>query len=234
MLQKTFCVFSWRKIFKIKDSGRGMENNRLEVIIVPSGNYIADKIRLNRAREYAEEIGEEKEIRYVLSGIGPDLNRRLHLDIWKSGRTTCAENSDGKQEKFYDANYMDVHEELWNGGIDIVNERQRKEREHLPFGVDTGALDSIENMVNVFYKIERGNYSIVSRTLHNVRFKLIEKELRKKDYIPESVEIKYVNTQEKFNLKDFVRDILSLVKYFVRGKYKLRYLVKHPCDYLKA
>jgi hypothetical protein len=139
----------------------------------------------------------------------------------------------GYQERFFVTNNLDVHPDLWNWGIRTNFKYLPGGRQWDSFGVDSQSLDSIENMINTFYGVSEGNYHIVSRKLHNVRFKLMERELRKLGYIPKEVGINYVNTNEKFSLTNTLRDLLSLAKYFLKGKQKLRNLAQNPFETLR-
>jgi hypothetical protein len=191
-----------------------------EIIVVPSGTEKDDWARSRRARNYAHDLEQKgKKVKYILSGIGPDLNKRLGQE--------CSPNRLEYQAEFYGERGLDVHPGLWDFGIKQTrNSYFLALGEWQPFGVDTQSIDSIENMINTFYGVSEGTNHIVSRKLHNVRFRLMEKELRKLGYIPKEVEINYVNTDEGFSLKNTVRDVLSLAKYFVFGKKKLRNLAQ--------
>jgi len=76
-------------------------------------------------------------------------------------------------------------------------------------------------MVNTFTPGTEGNYTIVSRALHNARFKMIEKELRKIGYLSSNLRISYVNTPNSFSIKNIAYDLLALAKFFAnKGKIK--------------
>ncbi len=189
-----------------------MKDN-LEVIVVPSGNEIDDSIRISAAFLYAEQArAQGKEVRYILSGVGPNLNEGLQ----KPGDYSLL-------FPYVSSNNMelDIHPKLYNETVGQVISREVGYRAFEPFGVDTQSLNSIDNMVNTFPPGTEGNYTIVSRALHNARFRLIERELRKSGYLSPNLKLNYVNTSDSFSLRNIVYDLMALVKFFAKkGKIK--------------
>ncbi|HTZ41931.1 MAG TPA: hypothetical protein VMC07_01855 [Candidatus Omnitrophota bacterium] len=188
-----------------------MKDN-LEVIVVPSGSVEEDSNRMKTAIAFGlKRENESQEVRYILSGVGPDLNKRL----MQEGKSLPYSGP------FQNTNGLNVHPELYSSGVETARLRFIFGEGLKPIGIDTLSVNSVENMVNTFTPGTEGNYTIVSRALHNARFKMIEKELRKIGYLSSNLRISYVNTPNSFSIKNIAYDLLALAKFFAnKGKIK--------------
>ncbi len=212
------------KILKV--SGGSYNMRELETIVIPSGNFKDDIERFDKGLEYSAVLKKQgKKVRYILSGIGPDLNERLKQ-----------ENRVGKNffDTFEGTNELDVHPELWNRAVELarinhgftaivypyrIEVLSRKNIE--PFGIDILSRNSVENLVNTFPTGTEGNYTIFSRKFYNSRFKLIEKRGRAEGYFSENLRINYIDTNHKYSLIGVSKDVFHLMKDFFFGKEKV-------------
>lgn len=166
--------------------------------IVPSGPTKEDDLsrletvlqdaRANRSNGNSSKI--------VISGIGPDLNERLHRI-----------NEKGLQQPIGNTLGLDVHPELWNESY--------KNIERI-FGVDTQAVNSEGNLLYSFQGNLEGEWTIVSRPIHLKKFKLIEKKLRARGELSDDLTLKYQSSGYVGNIfkktKDIIYDSVSLVR----------------------
>ncbi|MEK6832462.1 MAG: ElyC/SanA/YdcF family protein [Nanoarchaeota archaeon] len=83
---------------------------------------------------------------------------------------------------------------------------------------DIRSLNSIENILEVFPKGIEGKYALVSYPLHLMRFKRIIKDAKKAGKISEDIEIVYIPTKQ--HPKWIVHEVLSNIKYHLKGKPK--------------
>lgn len=164
--------------------------------IVPSGPTKEDD--LSRLEKVLRLANAESKI--ILSGIGPDLDERLHI-----------ETKYGEQIKFNGTKGLDVHPELWVKMIEVKNN---------VFGVDTASITSKNNLENSFYGEICGEWTIVSRPIHLLKFKLIERKLRKNKKLAYRLELFYESSGYIGNLakktKDILHDSLSIIKEYIK------------------
>lgn len=181
-----------------------MKSN-IETIVIPTGNYEADQIRFASAVEYGQNlISQGKNVRYLISGIGPDLNEALHTKD-----TSSRAYEIGEQRPIYGSEDLDIHRGLWN--LAILRELLPK-----PFGIDTLSLNSLDNILNSFPEGTTGSYTIVSRKGHNIKFKSIEKWARKKGLLSSDLRLSYLDTNENISPKSLAYDILAYGKEILR------------------
>jgi hypothetical protein len=186
--------------------------SKLETIVVPTaGNFKQDIQRWNAAVAIGEQMEKEgKEVRYIISGIGPEINKAL--------------NADGRRWNKYFApikNYvqMDIHPDLWNTAMEYAKSHQKKGKPSV-IGLDIRSTNSIQNLVNTFPKGTEGSYVIVSRKWHNARFRMIEEWARGREYFSDKLKISYVNTTG-YSFKEMIYDAVSFVKTFLFGRKEL-------------
>jgi len=188
---------------------------KLETIVIPSGNFKDDVERFDEAMKYIRTlVKQDKKFRYILSGIGPDLNERL-----------AQENRFGKDffGPFEGTNGLDVHPELWSRAVEEARRSYGDAGTVYPFGVDVLSRNSVENIVNTFPRRTEGYYKIFSRKLHNFRFKLIEKIARDENYLSEYfLKINYFDTEHKYSVIGFAKDVIHLMKDVFFGKKKVK------------
>ena len=103
----------------------------IEIIVIPSGTFRDDHVRLKKAREYARGI-RGRGVRYIISGIGPDLNQRL-------------EQVGGSQHGMYQREIcytegLKIHPELWDESIRHFRRNNERIGKFEPFGVDILSL----------------------------------------------------------------------------------------------
>jgi len=195
----------------------------LEVIVIPSGSFRDDTERFHRAREYGRQLENSgKEVKYIVSGIGPELNERLKQ-----------ENKPYNEyfSKFQGTNDLDVHPELWNESLDYRAEDTETKGSHQVFGVDTIPVNSRDNMAYTFPRGTEGNYTIVSRKLHNAKFRLLEKYAREEGYFGKSLNIQYVDTDHKYSIKDMWHDVASLIQTYFFGRKMMKKVIKEADEY---
>lgn len=162
--------------------------------IVQSGPTIEDDLgRLEKVLQLADA-----DSKIVVSGIGPDLNKRLHQETEK-----------GDQVPFYGMNGLDVHDELWNESLNNLRF----------FGVDTQATTSEGNLLYSFQEGVDGDWTIVSRPLHLLKFKLIEKRLRDEEKLASGLKLNYKSSGYEGNFikktKDILYDSISILKEYI-------------------
>jgi hypothetical protein len=187
---------------------------QLEVIVIPSGENISDdSIRLSTAQAHGiNSENEGREVRYILSGVGPDLDKRL-----KQERDTQIYIG-----PFDGTHGLDVHPELYSQSVEDVRLTFLIGDGFKPVGIDTASVNSVQNMINTFPRGTEGDYTIVSRALHNARFKLIEKEARKRGYFSDKLQLSYLNTPDSFSPKNIAHDLMGLAKFWVLGKVEIK------------
>ncbi|MEK6925817.1 MAG: hypothetical protein AABW50_00920, partial [Nanoarchaeota archaeon] len=122
----------------------------IETIVIPSaGSAEEDLRRINKAVEFGKELTYKGiEVRYLISGIGPDLNRRLILEYDSPDCESLWARNEGYQKEVYGEKGLDVHPALWNKGIKIVKERYKEIKKWHPFGIDILSTDSEGNILN--------------------------------------------------------------------------------------
>jgi hypothetical protein len=129
--------------------------------------------------------------RCVIAGLGPDANIALGYN------------------KNPDNHKLDFHKSMYNY---LMNETDWM------VGTDIHSLNSIENILEVFPQGMEGKYALVSYPLHLMRFKKIVEDAKKAGKISKDVEVVYVPTKQR--LKWIVPEMLSNVKYHLKGKPK--------------
>jgi len=193
-----------------------MEN--LETIIIPSGDgetkgISEDLRRLSAAFGRGEWLKSQgKNVRYQISGIGRDLNKALNKNRMGFG-TYFGPIEEG--------NY-NVHPDLWNSIVNYSENGKQGKMKFNPVGIDTYSTNSYENFANCFSRGAEGEFTIVTRRLHNWRFKLMENWARENNYLSDNVKINYVNTPAIFSIKNFIYDVGSLGWSILTGGLRLR------------
>ncbi|MFH1503035.1 MAG: hypothetical protein ABIE36_00050 [Candidatus Diapherotrites archaeon] len=134
-------------------------------------------------------------IPYILSGLGPDTNKFLEGDF------------NGE---------INFHKELYEYMMNNTKEI---------FGVDINALDTVGNILQTFPSEQEGKYLFFSYPLHNLRTRLIEKDLKREKAISENLKIIYVNTTKNL-FKNLFYETLAFTKYFLIKRNKLKNLAK--------
>ena len=152
-------------------------------------------------RKNYEKKHPNQTFNYILSGIGPDTNEVVRSD--------GDYKSDSVSEK-------DFHPDLWDWAVRTVKQRYQETEKWNPIGIDTQSLDSLGNILNTFPYGTEGNYIIVSRLLHNLRFKMIERLARKKGLLSKGLKLKYVATIRGLSLKNIVYDMFAIGKEILR------------------
>ena len=187
----------------------------LKILIIPSaGPEWENEERFLAAKKYAEGLRKKGiEVRYLLTGVGPDINERLRQE----GRP------------FYDfygpfesTNGLGIEIELWNNGIQTVGERYEETGIMEPLGIDTASMNSIDNIFNTFPLGAEGDYAFFSRTGHNIRFKAMEQDLRRLGYLSNKLKIDYVNVEHPYSAKEILYDTAHLAKYLTKGRRELK------------
>lgn len=129
--------------------------------------------------------------RYTILGRGPDTNIALGY-----------EENPGKEK-------LNCHIGLYDYMMDETDGM---------IGIDCVSLNSIENVLQAFPEGMEGKYALVSYPLHLMRFKKIIKDAKKADKISDNVEVIYVSTKQR--AKWIVHEVLSNIKYHLKGKRK--------------
>jgi len=113
---------------------------------------------------------------------------------------------------------LDVHQILWN----TANDTYEVNTGEILIGLDVESTNSVGNVLNSFYGVE-GNYTIVSRGLHILRCKMIERWARGRGKVSDNLNIKYVTTENKPSTRERIYDTLALGKELVRQNIFMSY-----------
>lgn len=167
---------------------------KLTALVVPSGN----SSRQDLERLWA--VGRHNPgntLPYVLSGVGPDLNRARF------------------DNKGYisDAEGLDVHADLYDNLVRRFHEAA-DEAKYRPFGVDIQSTTSRENLMCSFPPGQQGAYIMGSYPLHNLKFKLQEWKLKRRGLMSKDVKIEYISTKSwrEQTGEEWFHGVFSLMK----------------------
>ncbi len=129
--------------------------------------------------------------RCIIAGLGTDANASERYKV-----------NSGKDK-------LDFHKDLYNYLLENTDWK---------IGVDINSLNSIENILQVFPKEIEGRYALVSFPLHLKRFEKIVGDAKKAGLVSKNLEV--INVPTPQNPKWIFYELLSNIKYYIKGKRK--------------
>lgn len=183
----------------------------LDGIVIPSAGFVGEDLeRFKFAVDYNLENYDGK-LPYIIAGAGPDLEEYLiqnnifvdvPCEFIRSDKDACPKR--GLE--------LDVHEVLFSEVLEEVR------RHGTSFKVDTGSTTRVMSMINIFSKIESGDYGFVAREGHLWKIKFLEKALKSKGILSKGLEFEYIPTRGFFQqtVKEQAHDLISLGVYSFR------------------
>jgi len=166
----------------------------LVAIVIPSeGSVEEDLERAKRAirRNERYKIENSRYLPYIISGVGPDMNKAL-------GYVALSEEETLKN--------LDFHRKLYDYMIENTEGF---------IGMDIQSTDSRGNILNTFPEGVEGTHALVSYHLHLTIFRRIIEDAQRKGEMSSEVEFEFVPTDQ--SPRQFVYGILALVNYWIKS-----------------